>query len=328
MSDSFYYDFMNMNDLLKKSLITKDVPWINFRYLKDIINTRISMFTYKNLPEPLTPKILEMALMFNNCLCFYNATELGGWVLCRYLYDSQFNMYYKPTTVNLLCLNGKPLKSNVPYEDIILVLDNKMDIIPFTCVSEYMEKINEVEEDMFKVLNICSLPLALVGDRKSAGQLNAIAKKLKINSPFIIGDDTIVDTIKGFNIDVPINPNDIYDLKNKYKNECLASLGIYSVEQKRERIVTQELVNQNDYVDFVYQGAKIERQRFVDELNKRANLNVELIEVYDINYNDSVKEKANAIAETTTAQVEAIKKVEPEALVNVNSVMSVKKDGK
>lgn len=304
MSDSWYYNFMNMESAVQQCLIKGRLPY-DIRYLKDIVSTRVSMFKYKNIEKikGLTSEILEIALMFSSHLCFYNSVALGGWILCRYTVGSEYSYYLKPTKVNLIAFNGESIATEVPYKDIILVKDNSMDIIPFICVHEYIMYIKKIENSLLKVLDVASLPLALVGTKKMASQLKSIANKLGNSDPYIVGDDTLIDTVKGFGINVPVNPLDIYELKSKYRNECFSSLGIYSVDEKRERIVTQELVNQNDYTDFVYQDAKIQRQYFVDMLNKiDQSLDIELVEAYEVNVKETVKDDAYKAKEIAKAE--------------------------
>lgn len=318
------YNLINLNGALRESFIRNGLTEGDLRYIKDIVNTRISMFSYDGLPEPLTPQILETALMFMNNLCFYHSTSLGGWILCRYIFGGDFDLYWKPTHVNLLTISGYPVAYEVPYSDIILVRDNEMDIIPFLPICEYIKKIKHIEDCMDKVLDICSLPLAIVGNKKQANALKVVASKLGHKNPFIIGDDTILDQVKAFDISVPISPTEIYDLKKKYLNECMSSLGIYSVDEKRERIVTQELVNQNDYTDFIYTGALNERTRFINELNSRAGLNIKIIESYEINRQDEIEEKSEQAKAVLLAQGEAIKKLDPNAEFGQSNPVKIK----
>ena len=95
----------------------------------------------------------------------------------------------------------------------------------------------------------------------------------------------------------------------------MSSLGIYAVDSKRERIVTQELVNQNDYTDFIYMNAKMERERFVKEVNERSGYNIKLVETYTKNYVETAEDKAEASAIIIGAQAEALKDVDPEGNV-------------
>lgn len=300
----WYYNFMNLGNYLSKELI-KGGKFPFFRYIKDIVNTKVSMFQIKNIERipDLTNQILFGASMFQNCLCFYNNIATGGWILCRYVIGSTFNFYYKPTTVNLIALNGQPIAYNVPYKDIILFRDNELDIIPYLVIDEYINKIQKVEDSIFKILNVASLPLVLVGSKKMVTTLKSIAKKLGSEEPFITGDDSLPDVIKSFDIKVPINPLDVYELKSKYKNECLSSLGIYSVDEKRERMVKQEVINQNDYTDYVYQSTKMELQRFINEMNKKdPSLELELVEAYMNNVKDNIKEESDMVKAITKAE--------------------------
>ena len=304
--DSWYYDFMNLNTAVQKCLIKGALPY-EFHYFKDIVSTKISMFKYKNIEKipDLTSQILEMAMMFCNRLCFYKKPGLG-WILCRYVIGSEWNPYLRPQRVNLMAFNGESIGFDVPYEDIVLVRDNSMDIIPFLCINEYIGKIHTVEKTIFKILKISTLPLALTGNKKVMSQFKTAAKALTGDDPLVGMDDSLVDKVQAFNIDVPVQPLDLYELKQKYRNECLSSLGIYSVEEKRERIVTQELVNQNDYTDFVYQDAKMERQRIIDELNRRdPSLQLELVEVYEVNVKESNDEEADKAYKVAKAEAKA-----------------------
>lgn len=303
MSQWWYYDFMNMNSALSQALIKQNYIG-GLHYIKDIASTKVSEFKYENIEKipNLTSEILETIMLFNFQLCFYKSNTLG-WILCRYIFANTLNYYLRPTTVNLIALNGESIAMNVPYEDIILVKDNSMDIIPFIPMMEYIYKMEKIDTSVFRTLEVASLPLALVGNKKVATQMKAMAKKLGSGDALIACDEQLLDAVKAFDIDVKINPKDIYELKTKYKNECLSSMGIYSVEEKKERKIVAEVTSQNDFTDHIYQDMKTQRQRFVDALNKAdPSLNIRLIETYDLNVQDDIEEKARmegAIAQAT-----------------------------
>ena len=286
----WYYNFLNTSQFLKERMIKDGYPIGGFRYIKDIIDMRVGMFNYENLPEGLTSEILETALMFCNKLCFYYSSGLGKWVLARFVPNGEFNEYMKPKTVRVMSLSGSyTFGENVPYEDIILVKDNRMDIIPFLYIREYIDKIAEIESTMSKIMKICSLPLAMVGNKKQATALRLAAKKMGTDEPFIVGDNEVIDGLKSFDITVPVGPMEFYTLRHKYINEARASLGIYSVDEKRERIVTQELLNLNDYSDTVYQESVNERKSWVNQMNAKGN-NVIFKETYNQVFQQGVKE--------------------------------------
>lgn len=312
--DNLYYAYANLGSITKQEMIKQGYPWFTWRYIKDLVDVKVSLFTYDNLPdEDLTSEILETALMFNNRLCFYFVSGLQTWKLCKFIPDGAFNDYYKPEYVNIISLQGNhTYGTHVPYKDIILVKDNTMDIIPFLVMNEYITKIVNIENTIEKVLTLCSLPLGLVGSKKQANALKQVARQMGTKDPFIVGDDMIGD-IKSFAINVPVKPAEVYELRHKYINEARASIGIYSVDEKRERIVTQELLNLNDFSDTTYQEMVNERQRFIKELNARG-CNVKLRETYKKVFHESVIEAeqlaiANAGGEKNMEDKENVNKL-------------------
>ena len=273
-----YYDFMNLNSALSQRL-HKEGFLNSIHYLKDIASVKVGMFRYNGIEKipNLTSEIFETIVLFNNFLCFYDVPGLGV-TLCRYVSNNVFNEYIRPVTVNLIALNGTTLATDVPYEDIVLVRDNSLDIIPFIPMVEYIRKIEQCDIAVFRALTVSTLPLVLVGNKKLATQLNTIAKKIGSPDAFIAGSDEILDNVKAFDIDVKINPLDIYELKTKYKNECVASIGIYTVEQKKERKIVNEVNSQNEYTDSIYEDCRNQRIATFEKLKEKYGINIEVIE--------------------------------------------------
>lgn len=299
MSDSWYYDYCNPNIVIKEYMIKEGIDDSAFKYIKDIIDVKIGMFRYEGLPNDITSDIIETSLTFFGNLCWYKNPAVG-FVLCKFTTNGIKSLNNLPEKVNLEAMNGSKIAYNVPFKDVVVLKDNSLGLPPILTIRQYLNQILTIEDSLFKILNIATLPLALIGDKKQASALKQVASKLGYKNPFIIGDSKLLDEVKSFDIRVPINPLDVYDLKSKYRNECLASLGIYSVEQKRERIVTQELRNQNDYVDFIYTSLVNQRKKSIEDCNAKFGTSIKLIETYDINMDATIDEearKARAIAE-------------------------------
>lgn len=325
MSDSWYYDFMYPEHRLRIDMLKSgNLP--DVRYIDDVIGTRISMIRYNGLPKNLTSNLLEAFLMFRHRMCFVYVPGLDRVVLGYYEYSTQLiGEYFTPTKVNVYTLSGNTFLGEYDWDDIVLCRDNPLDIPKIMPVINYLEKIVELEDDTMILCEHASLPLVLTGSKKQANALREQAKKFGHRHSFIVGDDSVADNVSSYDIKLTINPLDLYDLKNKYKNELLSSLGIYSVEQKRERIVTQELVNQNDYSDYVYWKGLNERKKFVEEINKKFGLNVEIIETYEENYQSGVEELKDTAKAKLLGQAEAIKEVDPNATFDQSNPVKVTK---
>lgn len=291
-----YYNYYNLDSFLNKCKI-KDNSY-SFRFLKDFLNTKISMFTYKNLPGSLTSEIIETALTFNNFLCFYNS-PIYGVVLCRYLPLGEYDIYWKPVYVDLLALNGSSIATHVSYKDIVLCRDNQMDIIPFITISEYIEKMSNIENTMFVNLELLKLPAIFTCDKQLVGTFKNLFKDIANFKPFVLGDKTVADSFQQFDIKLPINPEQLLEIFKNYRNFCLQSIGISATDtQKRERLLVGEVQSQNEYIDYVYNGMAEQRKQFVKLINEKFNLNIELVESYKIFLEENIEAKQKELLVT------------------------------
>lgn len=273
------YIWYNMQSYFNKEKHKLDTRTL--RWLKKLVNTKVEMFSYKNLPKDLTPQILETALLFMNNLCFYKS-KLYGLCLCRYRYGSDFDLYWKPKKVELLTLSGYTIESNVNYEDIILVRDNKMDIIPFITIMSYINDICSIENTLFSNMEILKLPWLFTGDKNQVATYKSLIQKATGFEPFAISgkNNTIQVTNDLKDLKFPVQPETYKELIEFYKNEAMASVGIYSANEKKERIISSEIETTNEVVDFIYEGMKNERLEFIKLVNEKYGTNIELVESY------------------------------------------------
>ena len=304
-----YYNFMNLQEFYDKQGILYDD--IYMRWIKDIVNTKIGMFTYDNLPKGLTSQIVEMCLIFNRNLCWYYDERLERVILCRYIFGGDYDLYWKPVNVNLLTISGKPVKYNVPYEDIILFRDNTLDIPPYLTLNSYIDKIITIEKTIDILIKLIRIPAIFQGSKESISTLKILLKKITDFEGIAISDKALTaDSLVQFPVTLPCKLEELYDLLRKYKEQALASIGIYSVDEKRERIVTSEIMAQNDYVDFVYSNMYNERKLSIDLVNEKYGLNIKINEVYTENKKDEMDINAYGINKVEQAKANATIKVE------------------
>ena len=273
-----YYNWFNRQNLLDRLKVTG--IGVSFRNLINFIEGRIAQFSYRGLEDDLPPYILREALMFNNRLCFYNSPTFGI-VLCRYLPLGTYDFYWRPETVKLLALNGKTIADVVPFKDIVLVKDNNMDIIPFLWLSEYFEKMDNIENTLMKDIDILKLPAIFKGDEKMVTSFNSIISKALNFKPFAVADKMGAERFEMFDIKLPVSPEELLSLYKNYKNLALESLGISGTEtQKRERLLVGEVESQSEYKNYKYEDFRKCQQDWIEQYNKKFGKHVELIETF------------------------------------------------
>lgn len=271
-----YYDFANMGELMQRLGLTGRV--ITYRQMIGFIEPHMSMFSYDGLPDDLPPWVLRWALMFRNKLCFYNH-PLYGIVLCTYLPTSVRNLYWIPEYVDLLALNGKTIATKVPFKDLVLVKDNKLDLPPFLWLMEYFDKMNNIENTLMKNVDLLKLPAIFTGNEKTVTSFNNIINKALGFKPFAVTDKMIAESFKQFDVKLPVSLEEQMSLYKNYKNMALESIGISGTEtQKKERLLVSEVESQSEYKNLNYTDFKNCQLDWIDEYEKKFNKKVTLIE--------------------------------------------------
>lgn len=274
-----YYDLVNLNHYVNKELLKDKL--IDFRFLKDIIDIKTSMFEYENIEDIIEPDMLEILICFNNCLCLYKSPSLGV-VLCKYVTNA-LDLNNIPDTFDLYSISGDLIGSNVKRKDIVKVKDNKLDIPPFITLMAWIEHITKIETTLDANLTVARLPATFVGDKKLITSFNQLMKKAINGEPFAVGTSDLKGKFQQFNIDLPIDPEKLIELYKNYINFTIQSMGIAGTNtQKRERLLVGEVQSQNEYTDFIYQELLSNRQKFVNEANQKFGTNIKLVETKKI----------------------------------------------
>ncbi len=327
-----YYDYNNLAQYLRRSGFEEMADdWI--RWLQSIVGTKLGMFRYEGLPEDMLSEDVEKALMFNAHLCWYDS-PLVGFGLYMYKPSLQSNKYWHPSKVDLITLRGTPIDTNLDFADIVLMKDNMMDIIPYITLSGWLNKILQVEKTLDMTLLWGRMPFVLSGSKEQVNQYKQLIKKAYNFEPFAIGEKGLADSVQQFDIHLPLDPLNLFDLMTKYMDRTVESMGIYSADKKAERLITAEVNAQNDYVDFVYQGMYNQRKDSIAKANSKFGKSLTLIETYVENQKDELHEERlrNEIVEKVKAkyqsQVEEVKNKGKIEAARVSGVEASKYDAK
>lgn len=279
MNNEAYYDFMNLSNYIDK----KKLQGYSLRYLKEFVDIGTSMFVEENLPKNITSEIIENALMFRNRLCWYQNDGFGEEpILCQYVSEGNFDIYCKPKYVTIMSLMGVTLALNVKYEDIILVRDNVLDIPPFLILDDIINRIKHIEDTLDVNMQLLRMPMIFSCDKKSVTQYKQLFKAIENCEPFVLANnDFAKDSTNSIPINLPVLPKDIYEIYDKYRNLGKESIGISATIEKASRVQAAEVEAQNDYVNFVYEERRKQRELWINEYNKRYNANIKLVESYD-----------------------------------------------
>lgn len=237
-----------------------------------------SLFKWENLPNGIDEKWIERYL-YNEGSCVFYEDPLVGLMVARYGDNGPLNFYNEPTLITPIAPNyiytGKQLINN---ENCVIIRNND-DCIP-TCptVRLYALKLTNIDRTIDVNINQQKIPLVVKVSEKQKLSLKNVINQRNENEPIIWGDKNL-DTsgVNVLNTSVPIVFDKLQVQKNDVWNECMTFLGINNANtDKKERLITDEVLANDEQIDISADVFLKSRQRAVDLINEMFGLDIKV----------------------------------------------------
>ena len=245
-------------------------------YLNRLTELSISMFEWKNLPETVDPRYLELHLFEQGCMVYFKDDVIGDLCLdC--IVNGRLDVY------------GYPIirRAYSGYNNYQKMLTNKNSIIIW---NNYLHTNSVLDVRMFarrlyvldRIIDINAAaqrtPVLVQGTEKQRLTLLNLYKAFDGNEPFIFGDKNLdLNALKVLSTEAPYVADKLYTLKTEIWNEALTYLGISNINiQKRERLIKDEVTrNLGGTVASRYSRLQSRREA-VEKINKMFGTNIEV----------------------------------------------------
>lgn len=259
----------------EESLWGNQQGW-NF-YLDRLCELAISMFEWKNLPDTVDERYLELKLFLNGSAVFFK-DEVMGYLALPWTNNGQLSVYGIPRKRRAYAVNG--YQSDILKEDdSVLIYNNRMHTPSLRTVEYYAKMLWEMDRIISVNIRAQKTPVLLQGSEAQRLSLQNLYMQYDGNQPVILGDKALdIDkAISAVKTDAPFVADKIYQLKNQYWNEALTCLGISNVNfQKKERLISDEVMRgQGGTIANRYSRLTARRQA-ADEINRLFGLDIEV----------------------------------------------------
>lgn len=210
------------------------------QYYNRLVELSVAMFEWKNLPETVDPRFLELCL-FGDGMCVFFKDEEIGFLALRCMIGGMLNVYNIPTKRTAYASNGynKPLDET----DSVVIFNNFTHTPSTLDVEVFARRMYNFDRTVDVNVNAQKTPVLISCDENQRLTLKNLYMKYEGNEPVIFGDKNInPNALKVFKTDAPYNAENIYRLKTQYWNEALTYLGISNTNiQKKERMISDEV---------------------------------------------------------------------------------------
>lgn len=268
------------------------------QYIRRLTELSTSMFEWKNVPESVDTRYLEMQLFYNGSAIYFNDDVMGDLCLSCAV-NGGFDVYGNPKERRAYSRYNNYYRI-LNEENSVIIWNNYIRTNSVLDVKMFARRLYNLDRIIDINANAQKTPVLVQASEKQRLVLLNVYKEFDGNAPVIFGDKNLdINGLKVFSTNAPYNCDKLYQLKTQVWNEALTYLGISNVNiQKKERLITDEVTrNQGGTVASRY--SRLEARRLaVEKINDMFGTNIEVNYREDFQQIDSDNEPEDPGANT------------------------------
>lgn len=281
-------------DTYKKAYPVKSVSRGYGFYIRMLFEKCLGMFDYTGLPKSLPAEELEKNLVWFGFVGVFNHKKFG--LTCANGGLSGIDQYYRATKFVYAqpILGSDELTIN---DNCVIVYNSQTDIInPYgfkELIQRYARLLADIDSSIdIQIINSRATKLNSVSNDLIAAAVNNAMQALESGDTYTVNQNSILDgwTPKEWNTAHPETIEKLIDAKQSILNAFLEEIGVKSINEKRERMITNEvsadnqllMVNTDDLVQMRKKGVAAINDMFGTDIN------VELNDIYNVSKNINI----------------------------------------
>lgn len=244
------------------------------QYYNRLVELSVSMFEWKNLPDTIDVRYLELALFGDGMAVFFKDDVLG-YLALRCAIGGQMNVYRIPTMRRAYAANGYNKQLN--ETDSVIIFNNYLHTNSMLDVELFARRLYNLDRAIDVNANAQKTPVLIQCEESERLTLKNVYMKYDGNQPVIFGDKNLnPNALKVLQTGAPYVADKLYQLKTQIWNEALTYLGISNINvTKKERLITDE-VTRNQGGTLASRYSRLEaRKQACKEINRLFNLNID-----------------------------------------------------
>lgn len=243
------------------------------QYYNRLTELSISMFEWKNLPDSIDARFLELTLFTDGQAVFFK-DEVMGYLALQNAMNGMFNVYRIPIKRRAYAVNG--YNKLLTIDDSVIIFNNFLHTNSMLDVSMFAKRLYNLDRSIDVNANAQKTPILIKCDESQRLTMKNLYKEYDGNSPVIFGDKNL--NANGFQVlqtNAPYVADKLYQLKTQIWNEALTYLGISNINvTKKERLITDEVTrNQGGTIASRYSRLESRREA-CKKINKMFDLDI------------------------------------------------------
>lgn len=272
---------------------------VNFTRIYDYYKMlALNMFTWENLPKTMNSRYIENAL-YENGLCLVNNDSNMGLISVPCNYGADMNINGESTEVITSGYNYIKTINYINNKDCVLIRNNDLAKATRDYIANYAERMLEVEMCIRANINQQKFPWFINATEKTKKSLEIIFDKVENFEPFILANREIGlgdNALEVLTMPTPYVADKLNQYKYELEREILTFLSLNNNFEKKERLLTDEINSNNDFISTNAMLMYKNRLQACKEINKKFGLNVKVLpnkEMISKYYQDDEEKEVN-----------------------------------
>lgn len=243
------------------------------QYYNRLTELSVSMFEWRNLPETVDPRYLELSLFALGMAVFFKDDVLG-YLGLKTTISGPLNVYRIPTQRRAYADNG--YNRQLSEKDSVIIFNNMLHTNSVLDVKLFARRLADIDRTIDVNARAQKTPVLIACSENERLTMENLYKEFDGNAPVIYGDKNLTKLgVQVLNTGAPYVADKLYELKTQIWNEALTYLGISNITvQSRERLVVDQVArNQGGVVASRYSRLE-SRRKACEEINRVFGLDV------------------------------------------------------
>ena len=210
------------------------------QYYNRLVELAISMFEWKNLPDTVDPRFLELCLFTDGQVVFFNDPDLG-YLTLQNACNGGFNVYRIPVKRRAYAVNG--YQKDLSDKDSVIIFNNYLHTNSQLDAAMFARRLSDLDRSIDVNAKAQKTPILITCDETQRLTMQNLYMQYDGNMPFIFANKSLnTNQVQAIKTDAPYVADKLYQLKTQIWNEALTYLGISNINvQKKERLITDEV---------------------------------------------------------------------------------------
>lgn len=242
-------------------------------YFSRLQNIQLSVYEWKDLPETVDARWLELNICLNG-MCLFFKDEVMGYLTLPCTIGSTLDVYNIPTYRRAYAANGYQAERG--KDDSVIIFHNYLHQVPIWDLEMFATRLADYQRTIDINVNSQKTPIALVVEDSEKATWENTYLSYAGNVPVIIANKGMnPNAMQVLKTDAPFVADAIEELRTMVWNDAMSYIGISNVNvTKKERLITDEVQrNMGGVLASRYSPLEMRRDA-CNKINKMFGLNI------------------------------------------------------